>query len=273
MAKASRGGTNNGGGGGIAAAAASAQAAAPAPQAAPAGPRNYGTFTDADAAALRQLQDSAYNGSVTAAVKMYTSGQPNTPAANIDGQGHSLSQSMNYFLEQGVDLMKANAAQLNRQFGTSITPRALASMQYAYQYMHAGAHAIGKDVVLTKGAHIDILSNQFGIRNFRGMSEQQLSQKLVGATFKNEAYVSTSYDAKRSPFLDKNSPISGGREVIYRIHAKSETKVLFGLKSQAEIIIDRGTSFKVTGVRFSGATATPRGKGTMPQIIIDLETV
>ena len=238
---------------------------------APSGPVNYGNLTDSEAAQLRQQQDSMYNGTVTAAVKMYISGQPGTPAANVDGQGHSLSQSMNYLLEQGVDLNSATAPALNRQFGINLSPRALASMQYTNNIMDQGSHAIGKNIVLTRGAHDDVLKNEFGLKNYQNLTESQLKQKLVGGTFTSKAYMSTSYDSKKSPFLG-NNPQAGGREVVYRINAGANTKILFGNKAQSEIIISKGTKFRIKDVSYTGRVATPRMGGAKNQIVIDLET-
>ena len=237
------------------------------------GPRTYGQLSDQEAAQLRDQQDSMYNGTVTAAVKMYISGQPGTPAANIDGQGHSLSQSMNYLLENGVDLNTATVAGLNQQFGIKLSPRALASMQYTNSILDQGAHAIGKDITLTRAAHDTVLQTEFGIKNYDKMTESQLKQKLIGGTFNSKAYMSTSYDASKSPFLNSSTGVAGGREVIYRIKAGSNTKMLFGSKAQSEIIINKGTGFKITDVSFTGKTATPRMGGLKRQIVIDLETI
>lgn len=233
---------------------------------------NATAMTDADAQQLRDNQDSAYDGTVTAAVKMYIAGQPGTAAANIDGLGHSMSQSMNYLLENGIDLNTATVDQVNKQFGLNLSARTYASMQYADQVMSQGAHTLGKDTLLTRGAHDDVLRNEFGISDYTKLTENQLKSKLVGGTITTKAYTSTSYDANKSPFLNSASGVAGGREVIYKIKAGANTKVLMGAKSQAEIILNKGTNFKVTDVYYTGKTATPRGKGYKDQIIIELET-
>ena len=235
------------------------------------GLRNYTAFSDQDAQNLRDIQDSAYNGSVTAAVKMYISGQPGTPAANVDGQGHSLSQTLNYLLEQGYDVNNMTAAQVNQAIGVRIDGRTLASMQYSDAYMAAGAHAIGKDTLLTRAAHATVLQQEFGLSNWNNMTEAQLKARLVGATTTNKAYLSTSYDASKSPFLSSSSGIAGGREVIYRIKTPSSTKVLLGNKAQAEVIIAKGQNMRITDAGFTGKTATPRLGGATRQIYVDIE--
>lgn len=239
-------------------------------QTASAGPRTYTSFSDQDAQQLRDLQDSAYNGSVTAAVKMYISGQPGTPAANVDGQGHSMSQVLNYLNEQGIDINSVSVQQLN-SMGIRVNGRTLASMQYSDAYMAAGAHAIGKDTILTRAAHATVLQQDFGLKNWNNMTEAQLKAKLVGATTTNKAYLSTSYDASKSPFLNSSSGIAGGREVIYNIKTPSSTKVLLGNKAQTEVIIAKGHNMRITDVGFTGRTATPRMGSPVKQIYIDIE--
>lgn len=230
-------------------------------------PTNATPLTDAQANALRQQQDSMYDANTTAAVKMYIS---NT---NFDGDGHSLSQTMNYLAENGVDLATADLNQINKQYGLNLTSRDLASMQYTDAYMAVAMHSIGQDVVLQRGAHDDLLRKTFGISDYSQYSEKQLQSMLVGQGFKNDAYMSTSYDVNKNPFLGKGSAVSGGREVVYNIKAGSNTGMLFGARSQSEVILNKGTDFKITGVRYSGQTATPRGGRSKPQIVIDIETI
>ena len=233
-------------------------------------PTNAVALTDADAAQLRALQDSMYDANTTAAVKMYIS---NT---NFDGDGHSLSQSMNYLLDEGVDFnniqSQADLNKLNSKYGLSLTASDIASMQYTNDYMSVATHAIGKDVQLQRGAHDGMLQRVFGIQDYSKMSDKQLAAALVGQKFQTTSYMSTSYDVTKNPFLSSKSGVSGGREVVYNIKAGKNTKMLFGAKSQSEIVLDKGTDFKITGVRYTGKTATPRGGRSKPQIEIDIET-
>ena len=223
-------------------------------------------MTDKEAKQLRDLQDSAYDASTTAAVKMYIS---NT---NFDRQGHSLSQTMNYLESEGVDLATADLNTINSTYGLRLTQNDLASMQYTSSYMSVAVHPLGRDTVLQRGAHDDMLKQAFGIRDYSKLSEAQLQGKLVGQTFTNTSYMSTSYDMTKNPFLSSSSGVSGGREVVYNIKAGKNTNVLFGSRSQSEIIIGKGTNFRITGVRFNGKTATPRGGKFKPQVEIDIET-
>lgn len=230
-------------------------------------PTNAVNLSDKDADQLRQQQDSVYDANTTSAVKMYISD------TNFDQQGHSLSQTMNYLLDNGVDLNNVDLNSVNKQFGLRLTANDVASMQYTNSYMEIATHTIGKDVNLVRGAHDDILRNVYGIQDYSKMTAQQLSSMLVGQKFSTTSYMSTSYDVNKNPFLSSSSGVSGGREVVFNIKAGANTKMLFGAKKQSEIILDKGTNFKITGVRYSGKTARPRNRGAMPQLIIDIETI
>lgn len=229
-------------------------------------PSNAVNLTDKEASDLRQQQDSMYNANTTAAVKMYISD------TDFDRQGHSLSQTMNYLLDNGVDLNTADLNTINRQYGLNLTASDLASMQYTNGYMAVATHSIGKSVNLQRGAHDDLLRNTFGISDYSKMSESQLQSALVGKAFQNTSYMSTSYDLSKNPFLSSSSGVSGGREVVFNVKAGANTKILFGAQKQSEVIIDKGTNFKITNVKYTGKIATPRGRGAKNQIVIDIET-
>ena len=125
---------------------------------------------------MRDQQDSAYDASTTAAVKMYIS---NT---DFDRQGHSLSQVMNYLESEGVDLATADLKAINKKFGLRMTQSDLASMQYTSAYMDRAVHPLGQDTLLQRGAHDDILRQAFGISDYSKMSQKQLQSALVGKT-------------------------------------------------------------------------------------------
>ena len=114
--------------------------------------------------------------------------------------------------------------------------------------MQQATHPIGRDVVLQRGAHDDLLKS-FGIRDYSRMTEAQLQSRLVGQTFQNTSYMSTSYDVTKNPFLSASSGVSGGREIVFNIKAGAQTKMVFGAKKQSEVILAKGTDFRITGVR------------------------
>ena len=271
MAKGGRGGRRGGGGGAAAGIGQTMGAVRTAMAPAAPGtnvPINATILTNADAQNLRDQQDSMYDANTTAAVKMYIS---NT---DFDGHQHSMSQTMNYLLDNGVDLATADVNAINRRFGLHLTANDLASMAYTDAYMAVAMHNIGRDVTLSRGAHDDLLRNVFGISDYTKMTDAQLQAALVGQAFQTTSYMSTSYDYSKNPFLSaaSGSGVSGGREVVYTIKAGANTGMLFGAKSQTEIILNKGTNFRITGVRRTGNTATPKNSRSKPQIEIQIET-
>lgn len=207
-------------------------------------PMNATPFTDADAQQLRQDMDDIYDPDVTDAIKLYISD------SNPNGDGFSHAQNLNYKLDNGKPL---NATE-----------------KFIDDNIQAGMHPIGKDTNLVRYAHDDILKSM-GVSDYSKMTNAQLQKALVGTTFKTTSYTSTSYDGSKSPFAP-NAPLGGGREVVMNIKAGKNTNVVFGAKKQAEMVLNKGTQMRVTGIHFDGSYATPRGKGTKPRVVLDVET-
>ena len=184
-----------------------------------------------------------------------------------------MSQTMNYLEGNGIDLSSVTDLKaLNKQFGLNLSARDMASMQYTSAYMDKAVHPIGKDVVLQRGAHDGMLRTAFNIPDYSQYSESQLQSMLVGQTFTNTSYMSTSYDVSKNPFLSSSSGVSGGREIVYNIKAGANTKMIFGARAQSEIVLAKGTNFRITGVHYTGKTASPRTGASKKQLQIDIET-
>ena len=207
-------------------------------------PLNVSAFTDADAQQLRDDMDDIYDPDVTDAIKLYISD------SNPNGDGYSHSQNLNYKLDNGMALNPTE--------------------KFIDDNIQAGMHAIGKDTTLYRYAHDDILQ-AMGVPDYTKMTDAQLQKALVGTTFQTTSYTSTSYDSKKSPFA-QNQTLGSGREVIMNINAGKNTKVVFGAKKQAEMVLNKGTNMRVTGIHFDGTYATPRNKGTKPRVVLDVET-
>lgn len=204
----------------------------------------YGKFDDNDAQQLRDDMEDIYDPDVTDAIKLYISN------SNPNGDGFSHSQNLNYKLDNGTPLNPTE--------------------KYIDDNIQAGMHAIGKNSELVRYCHDDILKNA-GISDYTKMSDSQLQSALVGKTFKTTSYMSTSYDGSKNPF-NPNAPQGGGREVVMKIKAGKDTKMVFGAKSQAEIVLNKGTNFKITGIKYDGSYATPRNAGTKPRVELEIET-
>ena len=223
-------------------------------------------LTDAQAEALKDRFESGFDSATKKSIEKYISRDA------IDSKSHSLSQTMNFLISRGEDLDSVTASELNSKYDLGITQRDVAAMRKTSKNIDAAMHDLGIDANLQRGAHAGQFSTMFGISDFSSMSESQLKKKMVGQTFKNTAVWSTSYDVGKNPFLSEKSSVSGGREVVYRIKAGSGTKCVFGAMDQAEIILGKGTNFRVTNVAFTGKTAKPKSGGTIKQIVVDLET-
>ena len=241
MAKGGRGGRRSGSGASI------AQSNTPAQKTgmgANAGSITYSTFDDNDAQKLRDDMEDIYDPDVTDAIKLYISD------SNPNGDGYSHSQNLNYKLDNG---MKLNATE-----------------KFIDDNIQAGMHSLGKDSNLVRYCHDDILQ-KCGIKDYTKLTDAQLQSKLIGTKLQTTAYMSTSYDGKKNPF-NPSAPAGGGREVLMNVKAGKDTKVVFGAKKQAELVINKGTNLKIVGIHYDGTYATPRGKGSKPRVILDVET-
>ena len=204
----------------------------------------YGVFDDADAQKLRDDMEDIYDPDVTDAIKLYISD------SNPNGDGFSHSQNLNYKLDNGMALNPTE--------------------KYIDDNIQAGMHAIGKNSELVRYCHDDILRSA-GISDYTKMSDAQLQSALVGKTFTTTSYMSTSYDGKKNPFNPSASG-GGGREVVMKIKAGKDTKMVFGAKAQAEIVLNKGTNFRITGIKYDGSYATPRNSGRKPRVELEIET-
>lgn len=204
---------------------------------------NYTAFTDADAQQLRDDMEDMYDPDVTDAIKIYISD------SNPNGDGFSHSQNLNYKLDNGLPLN--------------------ANEKFIDDNIQAGMHAIGKDSQLVRYCHDDLLK-ACGVSDYTKLTDAQLQAKLVGTQFKTTSYMSASYDGTKNPFAP-SAPAGGGREVVMNIKAGKNTKVVFGAKKQAEMVINKNTDMKIVGIRFDGTYAHPRSGGTKPRVVIDIE--
>lgn len=219
------------------------QAPTPSPAPTRTGKLSFKAMTDAEAKQIRDDVDASYTSDVRDAIKLYIS-------KATDSQGYSMSQNLNYKLDNGLKLN--------------------ASEKFIDKYMQQGMHEIGKDTILTRACHDDVLKD-LGIKDYTKLSEKELNKALNGGVYTTKAYNSYSYDDSKNPFLTGSQ--SGGREVIIKASTPSTTKVVFGAKSQSEIITNKGTQFQIKKVYYSGKTATPRNGSPRPQVVLEVEIV
>lgn len=205
----------------------------------------YGSMDDTQAQGIISANADTYKDpDFKNAQKLYISD------TDVNGDGYSYSQNLNYKLDNGIPL------DVNEK--------------YIDDNIQFGMHDIGANTTLYRACHDDILK-QCGISDYSKLSDSQLQSRLVGTEFSTTSYMSTSYNAAKNPFM--NGTQSGGREVYMNINAHAGAKMIFGSRPQSEIVLNKGTRMRITGIHYDGSYATPRGSmRSKPRVIIDIET-
>lgn len=182
---------------------------------------------------------------VTQAIDLYASNN------NPYGNGFSYAQNLNHNLANGLPL-----TDVEKKIDTNI---------------QKGMTEIGQNVQLARFCHDNILQ-QLGVSDYSKLSGSELKQKLVGSTFETTSYLSTSYNGTKSPFAP-GQPQGGGREVYMKINAKKNTKFVPGDKSQAELVLNKGSKVKVTNVYYDGTMASPQKiyPKKIPRVVLEVE--
>lgn len=176
------------------------------------------------------------------AIRDYTDPRP-------QANGYAMSQNANYALENGLPLTRAQQTMVNNLRGLM--------------------GPIGTQTTLYRADHDNVL-RQLGVSNYATMTQAQLQNALVGQTWTSKGLTSTSHNTRQNPFWPGNY-MGGGREVQMRIHTSKTTKVALVQRSQAEVVLDTGTNFRVTGVRLTNRWAHPRVGGRKRVVEIDVE--
>ena len=228
--------------------------------------KNPQLLSDEQAQALKQKYESDFDEATKKSIKKYIS------AESFDNKSHSLSQTMNFLISRGENLDSITAAEINAKYHLGLTQKDVVAMRKTNQNIDSAMHDLGVNAILERGAHAGQFGQMFGVTNYSNMSAEQLKSAFVGKAFSNTAVWSTSYNTTKNPFLSSTSSVSGGREVIYRIKAGAKTQCVFGAMNQAEIVLGKGTNFRVTNAAFTGKTAYPKSGGAIKQIVLDIET-
>lgn len=209
-------------------------------------PATFSQMSDAEGAALLNSNPKWKNDpDVAEAIDLYASDN------NPYGNGFSYAQNLNHNLANGLPLT-AKEKQID-------------------EGLQKGMTKLGKNVKLERYCHDQILQ-QLGISDYSKMSEAELKSKLVGAAFETTSYLSTSYNGSKSPFAPGNSK-GGGREVVMKIDAKKSVKYTPGDKSQAELVLNKGSKVKVKNVYFDGSQASPNKiyPKKIPRVVLEVE--
>ena len=147
-----------------------------------------------------------------------------------------------------------------------------AMYQSAVDGMDSLMHDLGYNLNLTRYDRIGFMKRLLGGVTHEGMSEQQLKSKLIGMTYQDPAFVSTSHNnfvnaPPGNPFTDKT--------VEVRIKAKAGTKAMMPGNGAGgklgEIVLGRNQVFKITDVKTPAGQYGRSGDKWYQKVIIEVE--
>lgn len=194
---------------------------------------------------------------------------------------HDLYGGRNYFQSQAfdIDAQMAIVSMLdpNPEPGSMYSPsqnlntalatgqKLTAQQQYVNDVMNDNMHNLGYNLNLQRYDHetfINGLLGQVGLRNadYSRMTEAQLKKALVGHTYSENRFLSTSYNNfKNAP----NASQFTSRAVRIEYRAKAATQALMPGNGPGgalgEIILKPGQTMKISDVKFNGSSARQKG--------------
>lgn len=195
---------------------------------------NNQAFSDTDNSPFHDLyngrqyfQQQSFGIDTRMAIQDYLHDQP------TGGSMYSPSQQLNYAMKQGIPLT--------------------ANQQFMKDAMMDGMHNLGYNSNLTRFARADFMAG-LGFPNFSNMSASQLQKALVGASFNEDGFISTSYNHFKTapnggkPFTDKAVKIN------YKAPANTQALMPGNGPGGAlgEIVLAPNQHYTITGVRFTG---------------------
>lgn len=205
---------------------------------------NNGAFPDTDSADFHDL----YNGreyykkqALGIDTRMAVADYLNDQATA--GSMYSPSQQLNYKMRQGLPLT--------------------ANEQFMKDSLMDGMHNLGYNVNLTRYDRVDSLA-KFGLGGgkYQNYSEAQLKKMLVGSTFHDDAFTSTSYNNF------KNAPsgnVFTDKAVVFKYRAKASVQALMpGIGpggDLGEMILAPGQKMRIADVKFSTNSSGRRIQG------------
>lgn len=181
------------------------------------------------------------------------------------GSLYSMSQNLNYALAtRGVGSLTAN-------------------QQYVYSQLMSSMHNLGENLVLTRYDHSPFINNmlqQNGLRqSFENYSVAQLRQALVGQTFGENKFLSTSYnDFRNAPQSSKDVFASRAVKITYRAAASTQAMMPGngpGGKLGEIVLAPSGgrQNMKIVDVKYTGSKARVQGTQSyrLPQVEVVVE--
>ncbi len=189
------------------------------------------------------FQKQAFDIDTRMALQDYIANQ--TEGASI----YSPSQNLNYRLKNDLPLN--------------------ANQKFMVDALDEGMHNLGENLNLTAYQRVGFVDS-LGVKNYWKLTEQQLKQRLIGTTYNNKSFVSTSYNDFRNappsnPFTDK--------AVRIKYLADANTKALMPPIGSGgrlgEVVLGRGQSMEVVDVKYTGDSGRS-GANTYPRIEITI---
>ena len=171
----------------------------------------------------------------------------------VPGTLYSTSQWLNYHMANGMPLSE--------------------NEKFMHTYLMGAMHNLGYNINLQRYDHEAFVNNMldqaFGTTgsNYENLSVQQLQSLLVGKTYTENRFVSTSYNDF------KNVRTFTDRAVKIEYKAPAATQAFMPGRGPGgdfgEIVLAPNQNYKITGVRFdNSATAYKKGKGSYAKRIV-----
>lgn len=168
------------------------------------------------------------------------------------GSLYSPSQQLNNALRKGLPL-------------TAAQRRIMAGMD-------AAMHPLGYDLNLTRYDRVGYVARLLGGADYTTMTEAQVRRRLIGQTYTDDAFVSTSCDRFR------NAPAGNAftdKAVEVRVHAKKTAKAMMpgdGAGGRlGEIVLGRGQQYRIVDVKMPQGQTGRSGANYYQKIIITVE--
>lgn len=225
---------------------------------------NASAFPDTDNSPYHQL----YNGAQYYQNQNLTADQINAVIQYLrddrePGSTYSMSQNMNYRMMQ------------NGESGKSPTDGMNANQRYTYRHMMGAMHNLGYNVNLTRYDHagfVNGLLQSYGVRgNMDSMTEAQLKSALVGRSYSEHRFVSTSYNGFKNappPSAANNWFTFTDRQVEIRYSARAAVQAMMpgngpgGRLGEIVLAPSQGrANFHITNLTLSSGL-TQRKQGT-----------
>ena len=185
---------------------------------------------------------------------------------------HDLKNARQYFQSQNLNYAMATGQKLT------------ANQQYVHDQLQASMHNLGENLNLTRYDHDGFVNNMLQQNGIRAKYDQiplsQLKSALVGKTYGEERFVSTSYnDFANAPQSAKNVFMNRAVKITYKAAANTQAMMPGNGTggNLGEIVLKPSggkQNYKIVDVKYTGQSARLKGTQSfsLPQIELVVET-